>query len=301
MKISNIGIVGCGVMGSGIAHTCARCGYQTTVLELDRELLQKGIDRIFKFIDKGIEKGKTTIKERETVECNLKGTTDTGELSGCDLIIEAIPENFSLKVSTFQALNKIAPPSVIFASNTSSLKISDLARNSGRIARFVGTHFFNPVPIMKLCEVVRIEETSDEVFSAVIDFIQSLDKVVVRCEDTTGFVVNRLLTPYLLDAVRAFEYGIASIRDLDNAMKLGLGYPMGPLALIDMVGVETVHHIAGIMAAEYKLPQYKVPFLLEEMIHKGWLGRKSGVGFYNYSQDEPVANDLALKALLEKK
>jgi len=299
MKIEKVGVIGCGLMGAGIAHTSARAGFPTIVTDINRRELDKGLGRIFKFIEKGIEKGKTTEEEKEIVSKNLVGATELKELAECDIIIEAIPEELELKSKMFRAIDEIASTETIFTSNTSSIKITDLAKATNRANRFLGTHFFNPVPIMKLCEVVRIEETSDQSFVLVMDFIHALDKFPVVCRDTTGFVVNRLLTPYLLDGVRAFEKNIASINDIDNAMILGCGYPMGPLTLIDFVGVDTVHHISGIMTEEFKESQYKSPELLSRMIKNGWLGKKSGKGFYDYGSDTPIPNDSELRSLLK--
>ena len=297
MDIKKVGVIGCGLMGSGIAHTAARSGYPVLVREIDDGLLKKGMDKIFTFIERGIEKRKTTHEEKEMVSRNLDGTTELDDLEQCDMIIEAIPENLQLKMEIFSLIDKIFPPETIFTSNTSSIKITELAKITKRKDRFLGTHFFNPVPIMKLCEVIRIEDTAEEAFSAVHNFIQSLDKTAVVCKDTTGFVVNRLLTPYLLDAVRAFEAGVASITDIDNAMVLGCDYPMGPLTLIDFVGVETVVHISGIMNREFRLPQYEAPVLLRKMSEKGWHGRKTGFGFFDYSAEEKKPNDEVLKSL----
>lgn len=298
MEIKKVGVLGCGLMGSGIAHTAARAGFPTLVREVNQELLEKGIGRIFTFIDKGIALGKTKVSERRQVKNHLTGTTELKDLADCDIIIEAIPENLELKNEIFASLDGIAGENTIFTSNTSSLKIIDMTFATKRRDKFLGTHFFNPVPVMKLVEVVRMEETSDEAFDAVMDFVDKIDKVGVACLDTTGFVVNRLLTPYLLDAIRAFEAGIATVQDIDNAMMMGCGYPMGPLTLLDLVGLETTHHIAGIMTDEFKLPQYESPILLQKMVDKGWYGRKSKIGFYDYSSGEPVPNDDALKALL---
>jgi 3-hydroxybutyryl-CoA dehydrogenase len=276
-------------MGRGIAHSIARMGFPTIIIDKDERIVDAGIKKIFDFIDKGIEKGKTSKEEKIRVEKYLKKVTDIRDLSDCDLVIEAINEDFNLKKELFKQLEPIAQPKAIFASNTSSLKISLLAGLTKRKDKFVGLHFFNPAPLMPLCEIVRIEDTSDEVFTDIVEFIKSLGKTPIICKDTTGFVVNRLLTPYLLDAVRALEADIASIEDIDNAMKLGCGYPMGPLTLIDYVGVDVVKHIAEIMFREFALPQYAPPALLEGMIAKGWLGRKSGMGFYDYSKYPPEA------------
>lgn len=298
MHLEKVGVIGCGLMGSGIAHTAARAGFFTIVMEINQELLDIGINRIFAFIDKGIASGKTTVIERRKVSNYLTGTIEMEDLTDCDIIIEAIPENLELKREMFRALDNMVGVDTIFASNTSSLKIADIARATKRKDKFIGTHFFNPVPLMKLVEVVRTEDTSDETFDAVMNFIGAIDKVGVPCIDTTGFIVNRLLTPYLLDAIRAFEAGIASVEDIDNAMMLGCGYPMGPLTLIDFIGLDTVHHIAGIMTGEFHLPQYEPPRLLRLMVEKGWHGRKSKIGFYDYTTGEPEPNDAKLKKML---
>jgi len=300
MEIQKVGVVGCGLMGSGIAHTTSRAGFSTIVVDINQQLLDRGLERIYKFIDRGIEKGKTTLEEKDTVSRNLGNTIDLKNLSGCNIIIEAIPENKQLKIELFKTLDEIVSKGTIFTSNTSSIRITDLAKNTKRIDRFLGTHFFNPVPIMNLVEVIKIERTSENAFNSAMNFIRALDKVPIVCKDSTGFVVNRLLTPYLLDGVRAFEKNIASITDIDNAMVLGCGYPMGPLTLIDFVGVETVHHISGIMSSEFEESQYESPMLLTKMIEKGWFGKKSGKGFYDYSKVGPEPNDLELRDLLNE-
>ncbi len=287
-------------MGAGIAHTCARAEYNTLVSDVSQDHLQAGIERIFRFIDRGIERGKIEASEKRTVEEYLHGTLNLQEYSDCDLIIEAVPEQLEIKQDIFLKLDTIAAAYTIFATNTSSMKVSQLSTFISRPERFVGMHFFNPVPIMKLCEVIKTDATDKDVFDTAINFILSLGKTPIICKDTTGFVVNRLLTPYLLDAVRAFEAGIASVNDIDVAMKLGCGYPMGPLALIDYVGVDTVHHIAEIMAREFKLPQYQSPPLLKRMVKEGLLGRKSGCGFYSYYEEGAEANDRKLKEILLK-
>jgi 3-hydroxybutyryl-CoA dehydrogenase len=301
MEIKKVGVLGCGLMGAGIAHTCARNGFPTIVREINQELLDKGLKGVFGFIDKSIERKKGTVFERRQVKNHLSGTTRFEDLADCDLIIEAIPENLELKNETFGALDKIVGKNTIFASNTSSLKVVDMARATARKDKFLGMHFFNPVPVMKLVEVVRTKETSDEAFAAAMAFVKKIDKVGVACIDTTGFVVNRLLVPYLLDAIRAYEAGIASVQDIDNAMMLGCGYPMGPLTLLDFVGLETTHYIGGIMTQEFGLPQYHSPRLLQKMVEKGWYGKKSKMGFYDYSSGDPVPNDAGLKKLLAEK
>ena len=286
-------------MGSGIAHTTARAGFTTIVREINRELLNKGIGNIYKRIERAVSKGKAEASEIETVKRHLSGTTELHDFSTCDLIIEAVPEKLELKRELFSELDKITGGNAIFATNTSSLKVSDIAEAVNRRDRFIGLHFFNPAPVMKLVEVIRTDDTSDETYKTCIDFVGKIGKTAVTCKDTTGFVVNRLLTPYLLDAVRALEAGTASVKDIDNGMKLGCGYPMGPLTLIDFIGVETVNHIAHIMHEEFKQPQYEPPKLLRKMVDKGWLGKKSGKGFYNYSGEEPAANDDDLMNLLK--
>ncbi len=298
MNIQKVGVLGCGLMGSGIAHAIARAGIQVIVREVNQEFLDKGFGRIFSNLDKAIAREKATVFEKRQVKNHLSGTTVLEDLKDCDLVIEAVPENLDLKNDLFGVLDKVCGPDTIFASNTSSLKVIDMAVATDRKDRFLGMHFFNPVPIMKLVEVVRTDETADEPYEAALDLVKRIDKVGVACIDTTGFVVNRLLVPYLLDSIRAFEAGIASVKDIDNAMMLGLGYPMGPLVLLDFVGLETTHYIAGIMTEEFGLPQYHSPKLLQLMVENGIYGKKSGRGFYDYSKGEPVPNDDELNALL---
>lgn len=295
--IDRVGVIGCGLMGSGIAHISARAGFTTIVLDVSDKILVKGITGIHRFIEKGISLGKTPAAELELVKKHLTATTRLEDLKDCDIIIEAAPEKLELKTRLFAELDSITSENTIFASNTSSLKIAELARATNRRDRFIGAHFFNPAPLMKLVEVARMEETSGETFQTVMEFIRKLGKTPVACTDTTGFIVNRLLNPYLLDAVRAFEAGVASIEDIDRAMTLGCGYPMGPLTLIDFIGLDTVLHITEIMAEEFKLPCCEPPALLRKMVEKGMLGRKSKAGFYDYSGEEPAPNDSNLKTL----
>jgi 3-hydroxybutyryl-CoA dehydrogenase len=298
MQIQKVGVLGCGLMGSGIAHVSAAAGFETMVREVDDNLLQKGMGRLFGFIDKSIARGKMSEFEKRQVSTHLRGTTDLKELKDCDLIIEAITENLETKTQQWKELDALCDEHTIFATNTSSLKVRDQAAATERPDRFVGTHFFNPVPVMKLVEVVRTDTTSEETFKAALEWVKSIDKVGVACIDTTGFVVNRLLVPYLLDGIRAYEAGIATVTDIDNAMMLGCGYPMGPLTLLDFVGLDTTHYIAGIMTEEFDLPQYHSPELLKTMVDKGLMGKKSGKGFYDYSKREPVPNDEELRGLL---
>jgi 3-hydroxybutyryl-CoA dehydrogenase len=282
MEIKTVGVLGCGLMGSGIAQVCAAAGYKTIVREVEEGLLKKGIGRIEKFLSDGVDKGKVTTEARDKTLQNLSGTTTFDELRGCDLIIEAIIENVDEKARTFAALDAILGESTIFCSNTSSLCITELAAKTKRPDRFAGLHFFNPVPLMKLVEVIRALTTSDETYKTVFAFAQSLGKEPITAPDKPGFIVNRLLVPYLLDAIRSYENGLGTIEDIDKGMKLGTGYPMGPFTLLDFVGLDTTYYIANIMFDEYREPSYAPPPLLKRMVLAGRLGRKSGHGFYKY-------------------
>jgi 3-hydroxybutyryl-CoA dehydrogenase len=282
MEIKTVGVLGCGLMGSGIAQVCATAGYRTIVREVEEGLLKKGIGRIEKFLSDGIEKGKVTTEARDTTLKNLSGTTKLDELKGCDLIIEAIIENVEEKARTFAALDSVVSGSTIFCSNTSSLCITELAAKTTRPERFAGLHFFNPVPLMRLVEVIRALTTSDETYRSVFGFAESLGKEPITAPDKPGFIVNRLLVPYLLDAIRSYENGLGTIEDIDKGMKLGTGYPMGPFTLLDFVGLDTTYYIANIMFDEYREPAYAPPPLLKRMVLAGRLGRKSGQGFYKY-------------------
>jgi 3-hydroxybutyryl-CoA dehydrogenase len=282
MEIKTVGVLGCGLMGSGIAQVCAAAGYKTIVREVEQGFLDKGLARINKFLNDGVEKGKVTTEAREKTLANLSGTTAFDDLKGCDLIIEAIVENVEEKRKTFAALDAIVGERTIFCSNTSSLCIQELASNTKRPDRFAGLHFFNPVPLMKLVEVIRALTTSDDTYQKVFAFAQSLGKEPITAPDKPGFIVNRLLVPYLLDAVRSFEQGLGTVEDIDKGMKLGTGYPMGPFTLLDFVGLDTTYYIANIMFDEYREPAYAPPPLLKRMVLAGRLGRKSGHGFYKY-------------------
>jgi 3-hydroxybutyryl-CoA dehydrogenase len=269
-------------MGSGIAQVCAAAGYRTIVREVDQALLDRGLGRVGKFLSDGVEKGKVTPEARDKTLGHLSGTTKLEELTGCDLIIEAIVENVEEKGRAFAALDAGAGDAAIFCSNTSSLCITELAAKTKRPDRFAGLHFFNPVPLMKLVEVIRALTTSDETYRTVFAFAQSLGKEPITAPDKPGFIVNRLLVPYLLDAIRAYEHGLGTIEDIDKGMKLGTGYPMGPFTLLDFVGLDTTYYIANIMFDEYREPAYAPPPLLKRMVLAGRLGRKSGQGFYKY-------------------
>ncbi len=282
MQIKKVGVLGCGLMGSGIAQVSAASGYEVTVLEAEQRFLDKGFAGIEKSLAKFAEKG--NLKEPvETVRGRLKGTTDRNALADCDIIIEAIIENVDEKKKMFSALDGIVKKDAIFASNTSSISITEVAAATKRADRFVGLHFFNPVPLMKLVEVVRTIATSDDAFETAFNFGKSLGKVPVRTSDKTGFIVNRLLVPYLLDAIRAYEEGVGSIPDIDNAMKLGCGYPMGPFTLLDFVGLDTTYYITHVMFDEFKERRFASPPLLKRLVMAGWYGRKTGKGFYDYA------------------
>jgi 3-hydroxybutyryl-CoA dehydrogenase len=282
MEIKTVGVLGCGLMGAGIAQVCAAAGYRTIVREVEDGLLKKGLGRIDKFLSDGVEKGKVTPEARTTTLGNLTGSTKFEDLKDCDLIIEAIIENVEEKSKTFAALDALVGEHTIFCSNTSSLCITELAAKTKRPDRFAGLHFFNPVPLMKLVEVIRALTTSDETYQTVFAFAQSLGKEPITAPDKPGFIVNRLLVPYLLDAIRSYEHGLGTVEDIDKGMKLGTGYPMGPFTLLDFVGLDTTYYIANIMFEEYREPAYAPPPLLKRMVLAGRLGRKSGHGFYKY-------------------
>jgi 3-hydroxybutyryl-CoA dehydrogenase len=283
MAIKTVGVLGCGLMGAGIAQVSAAAGYRTIVREVDDVQLQKGLGRIRKFLDDGVAKGKSTAEARDETLRNLTGTTTFEDLKACDLIIEAIVENLDVKRTTFTTLESIVPGHAIFVSNTSSLCITELAASTKRPDRFAGLHFFNPVPLMKLVEVIRALTTSDDTYRAVFSFAESVGKEPITAPDRPGFIVNRLLVPYLLDAIRAYENGLGTLEDIDKGMKLGCGHPMGPFTLLDFVGLDTTYYIANIMFDEFKEAAYAPPPLLKRMVLAGRLGRKSGQGFYTYA------------------
>ena len=282
MQIKTVGVLGCGLMGAGIAQVSAAAGYRTLVREVEEPLLTKGLGRIEKFLAGGVEKGKVTAEEKDKTLQNLSGTTKLEDLKDCDVIIEAIVENIDEKGKSYATLESVVGGDTIFCSNTSSLCITELASNTKRPDRFAGLHFFNPVPIMKLVEVIRGLATSDQTYQSVFAFAQSLGKEPITAPDRPGFIVNRLLVPYLLDAIRSYEHGLGTIEDIDKGMKLGCGYPMGPFTLLDFVGLDTTYYIANIMFDEYREPAYAPPPLLKRMVLAGRLGRKSGQGFYKY-------------------
>jgi len=284
MAIKTVGVLGCGLMGAGIAQVSAASGYKTIVREVNQAALDKGLGRIKKFLDGGVEKGKVTAEQRDTTLGNLSGVTDLGAMGSCDLIIEAIIENLDEKAAAYRALDQVVGDHAIFTSNTSSLCITELAATTKRPDRFGGLHFFNPVPLMKLVEVVKALATSDDTHAQLMAFSRSIGKEPITAPDKPGFIVNRLLVPYLLDAIRCYERGLGTVEDIDNGMKLGCGYPMGPLTLLDFVGLDTTYYIANIMFDEYKDPMFAAPPLLKRMVLAGRHGRKSGQGFYKYDK-----------------
>jgi 3-hydroxybutyryl-CoA dehydrogenase len=291
MKIRKVGVLGCGLMGSGIAQVAAQAGYDVVVREVEQKFLDKGLAGIQKSLGKFVEKGKMQQADMDACMNRLKGTTSLEDLADCDIVIEAIIENAQLKKDTYAELDRIVKKDAIFASNTSSLTITELSMATARPKQFVGLHFFNPVPLMKLVEVVRTILTSNEAFDTAFEFAKSLGKEAVSCRDNSGFIVNRLLVPYILDAIRAYEEGVGSIEDIDKAMVLGCGYPMGPFTLLDFVGLDTTYYITHVMFEEYREKRFAAPALLRKMVLAGRFGRKSGAGFYDYSGEKPVPFD----------
>jgi len=283
MPIEKVGVVGCGLMGSGIAQVAAQSGCDVVVREVSQQLLDKGLQSIDKNLARLVEKGTLQAADRDKVRARLRGTTNLDDFKDRDIIIEAIIEQLPAKKELYGALDKICPKQTIFASNTSSLSITEMATFTARPDRFIGMHFFNPVPVMKMVELIRTIATDPKVFDEAVALGGRFGKTVVRTTDRTGFIVNRLLVPYLLDAVRALEEGVASVEDIDNSMKLGCGHPMGPLTLLDFVGLDTTYYISQIMFDEFKEKRFASPPLLKRMVLAGWNGRKAGRGFYDYS------------------
>jgi 3-hydroxybutyryl-CoA dehydrogenase len=287
MEIKKVGVLGCGLMGSGIAQTAASAGFETVVREVSDELIQKGFVGIERSLARFAEKGTITTEQQTAIRDRLSGTTSFEDLSDCDIVIEAIIENIEEKRKVYAELDRICKPETVFASNTSSISITEImtATSAERQRRFIGLHFFNPVPIMKLVEVVRTILTDEAIYEDAFEFAKKLGKVPVKASDKTGFIVNRLLVPYMLDAIRALEEGVGSIVDIDTSMKLGLGYPMGPFTLGDFVGLDTTYYIAEIMFNEFREKRFAPPPLLKRMVLAGLYGRKSGRGFYDYTKD----------------
>ncbi len=282
MAIETVGVIGCGLMGAGIAQVCAQKGYRTIVREVDDAALKRGLERIRGFLSEGVRRGKVTQADMDATLGRLSGTTALGDLKDCDLVIEAIVENLEEKRRVFAELDRVCKPSAILSSNTSSISITAMAAVTKRMDRCVGLHFMNPVPLMKLVEIVRPEVTSPETYDEVRRFAESLGKTTVTAKDTPGFIVNLLLVPYLCEAVRALEQGLASKEDLDTALELGCGMPMGPVKLLDFVGLDTTLYIMDVLFDEFHDPKYAAPPLLRRMVQAGFHGKKSGRGFYEY-------------------
>ena len=284
MAIKTVGVLGCGLMGAGVAQVSAGAGFRTIVLEVNEDVLKKGMGRIEKFLTSGIEKGKVTEEQKATTLGNLKGTTQYADLKDCDIVIEAIIENVEIKKKAYAQVEAVVGPHCLIASNTSSLCITELAAGTMRPDKVGGLHFFNPVPLMKLVEVVRALTTSQASYDAMLAFAKAIGKEPITAPDRGGFIVNRLLVPYLLDAIRCLEDGLGTVEDIDNGMKLGCGYPMGPFALLDFVGLDTTYYIANIMFEEFRETRFAPPPLLKRMVIAGHLGKKSGRGFYDHTQ-----------------
>jgi len=289
-EIGTVGVLGAGLMGHGIAQVVAQAGYDVVLREVDDDRLAKGVGRIEKQLARAVEKGKLAQGDADAVRGRIAPTTDYGELAGCDLVIEAITEDLGLKLEMWRALDGIVKPEAWFATNTSSLAVVDQASATSRPERFLGLHFFNPAQVMTLVEVIRAVTTSDEAFEAGLEFASSLGKQPVQTRDSAGFIVNRLLIPYMLDAIRAYEEGVGSIAEIDAAMKAGAGHPMGPLALADFVGLDTMGAICDVLFDEFRERRFARPPLLRKMLSAGWHGRKSGMGFYDYSGEAPIPN-----------
>jgi 3-hydroxybutyryl-CoA dehydrogenase len=291
MEIKKVGVLGCGLMGAGIAQVAAQAGYSTVVLEVSRELLDAGLKRIDTFLAGGVAKGKLTPEEKKATQARITGATEYKALRDSDLVIEAVVEDLNIKKEAYAQIDRLLRPDAIMASNTSSLCITEMAVVTSRPRRFLGLHFFNPVPLMKLVEVIPSLQTDRDVEETILAFAHKLGKTPIRAADRTGFIVNRLLVPYILDAIRALEEGVGSITDIDQGMKLGCGHPMGPLTLLDLVGIDTTYFIANIMYEEFRDRRFAPPPLMKRMVLAGLHGRKRGNGFYDYNSDVPKPND----------
>ena len=289
-EIKNVGIVGCGQMGHGIAQVSATAGYAVVVREVDDATLNKGLGKIEKQLARAVERGKSSQEDADAIRGRLHGTTDYGELADCDLVVEAITESLELKRQMWKEVTTIVKPEAFFATNTSTLAVIDQAAVTDRPERFLGLHYFNPAQVMKLVEVIRTVTTSDEAFEAGLQFARSQGKLAIPTRDTTGFIVNRLLIPYMLDGIRGYEEGIGSIAEIDEAMKAGAGHPMGPLTLADFVGLDVMGAAASALFDEFREKRFAAPPTLRKLLSAGWLGRKTGLGFYDYSGEQPVPN-----------
>jgi 3-hydroxybutyryl-CoA dehydrogenase len=296
MQIKKVGVLGCGLMGSGIAQVAAQSGHPTVVLEVSKSLVDAGLKRIDQFLSGGVTRGKVRPEDRQATLSRLAGTTDYTALADCDIVIEAVVENLGAKRDAFQNLERTLRPDAILASNTSSLSITEMAVQTKRPHRFIGLHFFNPVPLMKLVEVTRTIQTEAGVEDTVLGFARGLGKTPIRALDRTGFIVNRLLVPYILDAIRALEEGVGTITDIDQGMKMGCGHPMGPFTLLDLVGIDTTYYIANIMFEEFREKRFAPPPLMKRMVLAGFHGRKTGKGFYDYANEPAKPNDFLAAA-----
>jgi 3-hydroxybutyryl-CoA dehydrogenase len=290
MQIQRVGVLGCGLMGHGIAQVTAQAGCDVVVREIDPDVLERGLRRIEKQLDRAVEKGKIERSEADATRGRINGTLDYGELADCDLVIEAITESLERKLEMWDEVDAVVKPEGIFATNTSSLPVVEQAARTGRPERFLGLHFFNPAQVMQLVEVIRCVTTSDDTFETGREFAAKLGKLGIPTRDNAGFIVNRLLVPYMLDAIRAHEEGVGSVDQIDQAMKAGAGHPMGPLTLADFVGLDTLGAICEVMFEEFRERRFAKPPTLRKMLAAGWFGRKSGLGFYDYSGEQPVPN-----------
>jgi 3-hydroxybutyryl-CoA dehydrogenase len=294
MEISRVGVLGAGLMGHGIAQVTAQAGYDVVVREVDQARLDAGLGRIEKQLARAVEKARMEQSDADGVWRQIAGTLDYGDLAGCDLVIEAITEDLGLKLEMWKEVDAVARPEAVFATNTSSLPVIDQAAVTSRPERFLGLHFFNPAQVMKLLEVVRCVTTSDEAYKTGLEYGEKIGKTCVKTRDRAGFIVNRLLVPYMLDAIRAYEEGVGSIEEIDQAMMAGAGHPMGPLTLADFVGLDTLGAICDVMFDEFRERRFARPPTLRKMLAAGWYGRKSGRGFYDYSGEQPVAVERGL-------
>jgi len=290
LKIEKVGVLGAGLMGHGIAQVAAEAGHEVVLREVDDATLQKGVGKIEKQLARAVEKGRSSQEDADAVRARIHGTVDYGELADCDLVIEAITESLPLKLEMWREVDQIVKPQALFATNTSSLAVIDQAAATSRADRFVGLHYFNPAQVMKLVEVVRCVTTSDEAFDAALAFARGEGKLAIPTRDRAGFIVNRLLVPYMLDAMRAYEEGVGSVAQIDEAMKAGAAHPMGPLTLADFVGLDTLGAICDVLFDEFRERRFARPPTLRKMLSAGWFGRKSGMGFYDYSGETPAEN-----------
>jgi 3-hydroxybutyryl-CoA dehydrogenase len=289
-QIKKVGVLGAGLMGHGIAQVAADAGYEVVLREVDEATLAKGIARIEKQLVRAVEKGRSSQADADALRARIHGTLDYSELADCDLVIEAITESLALKLEMWREVDQIVKPEAVFATNTSSLAVIDQAAATGRASKFVGLHYFNPAQVMKLVEVVRCVTTTDDAFNLALEFARSEGKLAIPTKDKAGFIVNRLLVPYMLDAIRAHEEGVGSVAEIDDAMKAGAGHPMGPLTLADFVGLDTMGSICDVLFDEFRERRFAQPPTLRKMLSAGWFGRKTGIGFYDYSGETPVEN-----------